>query len=265
VEQAIEPHFFGSAEKQLLGIYHAPHGRARAHGVVLCHSAPQEYMRTHMAFRKLAAMLAREGFHVLRFDYYGTGDSAGGSHDGSLTQWTEDIATAVEDLKDASGAINVSLIGFRIGATLAALAPVTVSSLVLWEPVVSGRRYLHELRAIHEHRFSNLLFPPRLPRNDCGGELLGFPLPLEMEADIRALDLGDRLGCQAEQIVLAVSKETPEYAILRSKLQARGFGGDANFEYHHVPDESGSENSEAMLLSTKVLQVIASTVSRRAG
>ena len=117
----MEPHYFGSSDRQLLGIYHPPRGGARAHGVVLCPPAPQEYMRTHMVLRKLASTLAHDGFHVLRFDYYGTGDSSGGPRDGSLGEWCQNIVTAAADLKECSGVTKVSLLGLRLGATLAAL------------------------------------------------------------------------------------------------------------------------------------------------
>jgi len=53
-----------------------------------------------MALRTLAALLAREGFHVLRFDYYATGDSAGESSEGSLSEWRANIVTARDDLRE---------------------------------------------------------------------------------------------------------------------------------------------------------------------
>jgi pimeloyl-ACP methyl ester carboxylesterase len=129
-----------------------------------------------MVLRKLASTLAHDGFHVLRFDYYGTGDSSGGPRDGSLSEWCQNIVTAAADLKECSGVTKVSLLGLRLGATLAALTPMDVTNLVLWDPVVDGRKYLDELRSIHTRKFSSLLYPPRLPARGRGGELLGFPL-----------------------------------------------------------------------------------------
>ena len=260
------PHYFGSSEKQLLGVYHFPKGRARPHGVVLCPPAPQEYMRTHMAFRKLAAMLVREGFHVLRFDYYGTGDSAGGSREGSLGEWRQNVVAAATDLEECSGATKVSLVGLRLGATLAALAPVDAANLVLWEPVVDGRKYLDELRAIHEREFSDLLFPPRLPAQTCGGELLGFPLPLDLEAEIRGINLLGQLTWRAEHIMLVAAERNLDHLNLLTHLRHAASSGGAAVEEHHVPDESQSnQQQDAMLLSTQVLQVIAAALSRRAG
>jgi uncharacterized protein len=261
----MEPHYFGSPDRQLLGIYYPPRGLARSHGVVLCPPAPQEYMRTHLVFRKLATMLARDGFHVLRFDYYGTGDSSGGARDGSLAEWRQNIVAAATDLKECSGVTKVSLVGLRLGATLAALTPLDVTNLVLWEPVVDGKRYLHELSDIHTRKFSNLLYPPRLPVHGQGGELLGFALPPDMEADIEALDLLGPISCRAEQIVLMVSEERQEYVSLQRRLRAFTSSGGPALAYHLVPDESQSEHDQAMILPTQVLQRMTAALSGRAG
>ena len=88
--------YFGSSERALLGVYSPPEAALEREAVVLlCHPAPQEYMRSHWALRQLAARLAAAGLHVLRFDYSGTGDSAGDSSAGaSLEAWRADVLTA---------------------------------------------------------------------------------------------------------------------------------------------------------------------------
>src|SRR5919201_1417748 len=90
-------------------------------GIVLCYPGPQEYNVAHLAFRKLAGLLARRGWHVLRFDYRGTGDSAGASDEGDPTLWIQDLRAAVAELKDIAGISAVSVVGLRLGAAVAAL------------------------------------------------------------------------------------------------------------------------------------------------
>ena len=46
---------------------------------------------THWAMRRLADQLARTGAHVLRFDYFATGDSAGATGDGNVKRLHDDI------------------------------------------------------------------------------------------------------------------------------------------------------------------------------
>ena len=109
----IEPHFFGSPDRRLFGVYHVPEGRFRSHGVVLCPPGPQRYMRSHMALRQVAITLSRRGFHVLRFDYYGTGDSSGGMRDGSLSLWAENVRAAAQHLRGLAPVQRVVLLGLR--------------------------------------------------------------------------------------------------------------------------------------------------------
>ena len=68
----------------------------------------------------LLEQLAAQGWHVLRFDYFGTGDSAGEFDEADLTGWEADIEQALDELLDMAGARKVALVGLRLGATLAA-------------------------------------------------------------------------------------------------------------------------------------------------
>ena len=93
--------------------------------------------------RHLATKLSQAGFHTLRFDYFGTGDSAGDLIDADLTGWEGNAESAIEGLKDIAGAPRVTLVGMRIGATVAARAAARladeIEALVLWDPSSRAR------------------------------------------------------------------------------------------------------------------------------
>ena len=79
------PLYFGERTRRLFGVYTPAHAAGRpARGVVLCHPWGQEYLHAHRSLRKLGDLLAAAGFDVLRFDYFGTGDSAGDLPEASL-------------------------------------------------------------------------------------------------------------------------------------------------------------------------------------
>ena len=137
----MEAMFFGPASHALYGVYHPPtRARARESGVVLCYPAGQEYIRIHRAYRWLADQLAACGFHVLRFDYSGQGDSHGSFADARVSQWMDDVGTAVNELRVSVGVETVDLVGLRLGALIAAaVAPQhAVRRLVMWEPRAHG-------------------------------------------------------------------------------------------------------------------------------
>jgi uncharacterized protein len=220
----LNPIHFGSGARRLFGLYTPARtvgsgGRA----IVLCHPWGQEYLRAHRSVRQLSAMLAGAGFHVFRFDYYGTGDSYGLAADGDLAGWKADIESAVEELRDTSGATRVALAGLRLGATLAASVaaehPELIDSLVLWDPVISGPEYLSELlqkpSAFEVKRGSVL---PRRIEDGSGWEVRGFLLTQGLADEIAKIDLVQLVGKFPEKSLILASQPQPSHALLQSAL-----------------------------------------------
>ncbi len=215
----MNPFYFGSSGKRLFGVYHPPRpGAARSEGVVLCQPTRDEYAASHWAFRRMAILLAAEGFPVLRFDYYGTGDSYGDGREATIERATADIAAAIDELKDTGGVRKVSLIGLRVGATLAAIAArdrQDVVRVVLWDPVVYGRRHLQELRLRHAEM--NVEPDPRETSEDGEG-LFGFPMTGAMRADFERLDLTAVDRFPGNRAFLVTGEESPDYRALEERL-----------------------------------------------
>jgi uncharacterized protein len=220
------PKFFGEGVQQLFGVYHPPEGRAREAGVLLCNPGPQEYRHTHWGFRKLAGMIAKEGFHVLRFDYFATGDSAGDGTEGSLDQWISDITTAFRALRDTASVSQISVVGMRLGAALAARAcagGLAVEDLVLWEPVTSGKAYLTQLESA-QATYLSLIRPPQDNRRGPH-ELLGYPMSPAMRDALSNINLlEERVGSPA-RVLLVSGQDNPtdkalEERYARSEIEA---------------------------------------------
>lgn len=140
--ELIRPLYFGSEDKNLFGCYHLPAGQVPSRGaVVLCPASGDEYYYSHRTLRQLAAQLARAGFHALRFDYFGTGDSAGSDESATLAQWQVDVDCAINELKQLSRCDQIAVVGMRLGATLAWQAVKErndIGDLVLWNPILTG-------------------------------------------------------------------------------------------------------------------------------
>jgi pimeloyl-ACP methyl ester carboxylesterase len=133
---------FGSRQRRLFGYYEPAQANfSKVRAVVLCHPMDNEQVFAYRTMRQLAARLVRAGFHVLRFDYFGTGDSYGDTGEGDLAGWCGDIETAIEELKEITGATKVDLAGLRLGANLSARVAVhrskEISKLILWEPLAA--------------------------------------------------------------------------------------------------------------------------------
>jgi hypothetical protein len=192
------PFRFGPPARRLFGLYHPVSPAASRHSaVLLCNPFGQEAIRSHRLQRVLAERLARDGIAVLRFDYYGTGDSGGDDGDGDLEGWTGDVLAAHEELMNRSAAQRVAWMGARLGATLAvkAAAGAALSKLVLWDPIADGAAYLALLRTRHVEALHEAFSLPdpawkrRLHDDPAAftGEAIGFEISAALRRQLAAV------------------------------------------------------------------------------
>jgi len=208
----VTPLRIGPRERELVAILHPRSAaRERRAAALLCPPLGQESVRTHRLMRVLAERLAREGFDVLRFDYFGTGDSPGDDVDADLDGWRIDVARAAEALLQASGPVPTTWIGLRLGATVAmqAVADVThrPAAVVACDPVLDGARYLKALAADHiatqAASYSLAAWrPPAAPSTDGALDAVGFALSGTLQAQLGGLRWVRTRGPAQTRIVL---------------------------------------------------------------
>ncbi|MHB1133200.1 MAG: SDR family NAD(P)-dependent oxidoreductase, partial [Chloroflexota bacterium] len=258
-----EPFFFGRPESPLYGCYHPPATvPSRDCGIVVCQPMAQEYIRSHRACRQLATRLARAGFPVLRFDYYGTGDSGGESEDARVALWRANLEHAVQELRARSTASRVSLVGLRLGATLAMMFGAEqemVDDLVLWEPIVSGPSYLAEIIARHEEALNYFTTRPKREKGDAGGnEVLGFALSEAMQAELAAIDLLSLSRRPANRALVLQRQLTPAARSLTEHLQVVG---SQSVLRHVAAPEIWTEDPDKALVPHETLENIVAWLS----
>ena len=166
---------------------HRPEDQETHHGVVICAPLGFEQLHAHRGLRHLADELAARGLSVLRFDWSGTGDSAGEDLDPDrYSAWLADIQTAVRWMKTRLDCSRISVIGLRMGATLAAMAlqAEEIQELVLWAPITNGRAFVRELTVIDK-----MSDAPVFGTNDGIIEAAGFRMSSETAADISRANL----------------------------------------------------------------------------
>jgi len=217
-EKIATPHWFGLPSRPLSGWIHSPADNTARGAVVICPTMGLEAAYSYRAVRHLAEMLAEAGFVALRFDYDGTGDSAGTDHDPDRVQaWLESVRTVVAYARDLNVG-RVSVVGLRLGATLAAVELATsgaVDDLVLWDPCASGKSFLREQKALWSILRSERLTwgiikegDPWGPRNEEGdheegsAEIPGVVLGAQTAADLALLTIADSEGALAGRLLL---------------------------------------------------------------
>src|ERR1051326_1485403 len=96
------PVYFGPPARPLFGWLHTPVAAPKTgEAIVICQPLGHEYISAHRSMRHLADRLAARGIPALRFDYDGTGDSAGTDEDPDrLTAWLGSIREAIAYVRD---------------------------------------------------------------------------------------------------------------------------------------------------------------------
>ncbi|MCB9066932.1 MAG: hypothetical protein H6629_03880 [Calditrichae bacterium] len=251
-----ESFYFDSNGKSLLGVYHAPaFSNDRQHGVVLCYPFGQEYVRTHRLFKQMAVRLSRDGYHVLRFDYFGTGDSAGELTDATINIWQENVHNAIEELHDCGDVQSVSLIGLRLGGAIAALAGAAsgdVHSIALWDTVSNGETYWQSLETQHQNWLISHLVKPQ-SAGDVR-EIVGFTISDAFEKSVRQLDLSALQQSPAQHILILSNSENGVSG-LENHLQKSG----SQVKSQQIPEQQVWQESaslENFLVPNNSLQAI---------
>jgi len=151
--------YLTSRNEPLAAWLHTAGDRAHLdHGVVICAPIGFEQLHANRSLRHLADAIAAQGIPTLRFDWHGTGDSAGSDADPSRrATWHANVRDAIAWLRNTLGCRSVSVVGLRMGALLAveALSAETseageCENLVLWSPVVCGKSYMRQMQTIEQ-------------------------------------------------------------------------------------------------------------------
>ncbi len=199
--------WFGPTDRPLFGWVHRPADDTAVGAVVLCPPLAREWTNAHYAYRMLAQLLAAAGMLAVRFDYDGTGDSAGVDGDPArVAAWLASISAAIE-LARESGSASVSLVGMRMGALLAAVAAAKtepIDGVVLWDPCPSPRAFLREQSALHRLALEDH------PVQEGVVELPGMVLDAETATDLGSLEVPDSRHPRARVLLLTRPGRRPQ-------------------------------------------------------
>ncbi len=199
--------FFANKDAPLFGYYQKAAGEpANQNPVLICAPLGHEYYKTHWCLRRLATLLTRKSCSVLRFDYRGTGDSAGSLSDASsIEHWMDNAYAAACELCDRTGATQVDVIGLRTGAVFGSAVASTgkVRRLILWEPQMATKDIVEQWRTMHSTLVD--LWPTKLPQDaqDEAEELLGCRFPKKLLNELESFQFGNRddLKCDKAYVV----------------------------------------------------------------
>jgi len=216
----------------IAGCFSVLHPGRGSRGALLCGPLSDEALNTYRPLVFLAEQLAAAEIPTLRLAYYGTGDSAGDDDEaGRFDQWLHSIDAGVAWLRQHCGVESVTLIGNRIGASLATRAACdidAVDSLVLLSPI-SGRQFMHELTLAA--RISQRVWQTNHKADDgTWFESHGLRIDHATRDELNRLDIRKLTKRPAAEALLMESESRPAVLALAESL--RSIGTAAMFQMH---------------------------------
>lgn len=223
------PVTFESGGERLVGILHEPEGGARGVGVAFIHGWAGYRGGPHRMFVETARRLAEGGYHALRFDLRGRGDSTGGVAATDLDGMIEDARAARRYLRDEAGVGRTCWLGICSGGNVAlgaASLDKEVEGVILW----SVPLFVQQKRRSQEVRRRGIVlvdYAKKLLRRETYAKLVRGRLRLGLIARIL---LGRRRD--------ATKGRNPKDSRCDVMEALRGYRGRALFIYGSRDDEA---------------------------
>jgi hypothetical protein len=252
----LQPLRLDEDDRARFAVFHPAIGRMRA-SLLICPPFLHEHAMGYRLFAMLAGELAQRGIAVMRFDYYGLGDSDGEDTEFSLEGALGDAGVALDALKARTGGVAPIVLGVRGGAFAAAALAETapLRGLWLWQPVLDGAAYVAGLDEIDRaHRTWRRRYP------NGGGErvaaggpvVVGLPFPEALRAELCAARLARGAKWPPLTLIEPADSE-PAFAGTRRIALAPGLHEwAARVDIDHFPPPAVRDLAERLAASPEI-------------
>ncbi len=236
---------------------HAPTSGMTRGMVVCCPPLGREASNTLNTFQTLCDRLASAGIAALRFDYTGFGDSAGNLDDpGRVQRWMSDVGAAVDFAREAQAG-PVIVVGMRTGALVASESVArgtVVDSLILWDPLPSGRQFLRTEQVLLATAYD----APQMDDGSVSGP--AFTYPLEVVTELASWTLGPAGDSPPPTVVLA-RRGSAAVGSARKRF------ADIDCTWIEIPEQVGlvDANPDKVVLPESTLSTVIDLCRQRSG
>lgn len=191
------PIWLDGGSGRLYAALHCPVSAVGSTGVLSVPPLLHEQPRSRRFITEVASGLAALGLPCLRFDFAGTGDSAGNGAPIDFASMGRDLDVAAAALRSLAGVDRVVVLAWR-GAALVVdrwlRTEPPVDQVVLWEPIVDGSQWLATL--VQDDAAERARRPRQRPgvrrtASAADGQLMGFAASPRLRRDLEEARLMD--------------------------------------------------------------------------
>ena len=139
-ESSETPIIFQSQGEQLVGILHTPEKQTK-NLIIMCHGFTGNKVESRRLFVEAARTFSRAGYAAFRFDFFGSGDSAGEFADSLISHNIANLIDAIAWGRE-QGFTCITVLGISMGAATAILTlpEHPTEALITWSSVPDMQR-----------------------------------------------------------------------------------------------------------------------------
>ena len=206
---------------------HLPTDKVKNCVVIIIGPIGPEYMHCFRSIRLLADTVAQSGFHCIRYDPIGMGNSSGCLEDENIwNKWIESPKEIYKNLSKQFGFSNTILIGLRSGNLILSecINDMPVSASVFWYPYTRGTAFIRDIELLDSILYGEDAYKLNSTLN--GG---GYPVTNELKSSISNINITNKKFINLPKALIIASKETSNKSKLHEKLIEQSI--DCNIEY----------------------------------
>ncbi len=251
---SVLPRFMGEDNAQYFTLQFACTDRPKAH-IVFIPPFGEEMNRCRSLVSQQARNFAESGYACTLLDFYGCGDSQGELQNASLEIWQGNIRDTIETLQ-REVCVPVILWGLRLGAFIAldfaSKSAVPIEAIILWQPVISGERYVTQILRQRVAALAGKNLPPETTaeirqrlaqgaRIEISGYTVGGQLMHDVEhlslARLRALCSSsiywlEHVSEEGAAVTTATAKALEQLRNLENEVEVHPFTGPQVWQLH---------------------------------
>lgn len=179
-----------------------------------------EYMHCFRSIKLLSDSIAEAGFHTIRYDPIGMGNSSGSLEDENIwSKWRDTPKALFQHLKEQHNVDNAVLIGLRSGCLIVSecLHDFPVEAAVFWYPYTRGAAYIRDIELLDSMLYENSKIKKGQTLN--GG---GYPVTQQLKESISKVNLFNQDYTSLTNSLLIMSKEITSKSRLQGILVKQG-------------------------------------------